>query len=90
MSLDFLLQVFFHESPSPKPLKITLGTFRIFGKFAEIFASQGAPPINYTSGNFATGTAALVHLKLRISLRILEKIRNSLNEILKDLGKTNK
>jgi hypothetical protein len=30
VSRDFLLQVFFNESPSPKPLKITLGSFQIF------------------------------------------------------------
>ncbi len=29
VSRDFLLQVFFHESPSPKPLIITLGSFQI-------------------------------------------------------------
>jgi hypothetical protein len=40
---------FFHESPSHKPLIITLGSFRIFRKFAEIFASQGAPPVSTTS-----------------------------------------
>jgi hypothetical protein len=50
-----LLQVFFHESFSPKPLKITLGSFRIFLNFAEIFASQGAPPVSTTPvANFAT------------------------------------
>jgi hypothetical protein len=32
---------FFHESVSPKPLSIPLGPFRIFRKFAEIFAAQG-------------------------------------------------
>ncbi len=26
---------FFHESPSPQPLKITLGSFRIFSKIRE-------------------------------------------------------
>ncbi len=36
MLRDFLPQAFFHESPSPKPLKITLGAFRIFiSKFFE-------------------------------------------------------
>ncbi len=46
---------FFHESSSPKPLKITLGSFQFFGKFAEIFASQGAPHagINDTVGKFS-------------------------------------
>jgi hypothetical protein len=33
VSQDFLLQVFFHESSSPKPLKVTLGSFQIFSKF---------------------------------------------------------
>jgi hypothetical protein len=52
---DFLLQVFFHESFSPQPLKITLGSFRIFLNFAELFASQGAPPVSTTPvANFAT------------------------------------
>jgi hypothetical protein len=55
-SRDFLLQVFFHESPFPKPLKIMLGSFRIFRKFAEIFASQGAPPVSTTPvAIFASG-----------------------------------
>jgi hypothetical protein len=31
MSRDFFLQVFFHESSSPKPLKIALGSFEIAG-----------------------------------------------------------
>ncbi len=41
---DFLL----HESSSPKPLKITQGSFQRFPKFAEILASQGAPPVSTT------------------------------------------
>jgi hypothetical protein len=52
----FFASGFFHESPSPKPLKITVGSFRIFLKFAEIFASQGAPP----AANFATGSPCAV------------------------------
>ncbi len=63
---------FFHESSSPKPLKITLGSFQIFLKFAEIFASQGAPPVSMTqvvtlppvstkpAANFATSSAVVV------------------------------
>ena len=35
---------FFHESVSPQPQSIPLGSFKFFRKFAEIFASQGAPP----------------------------------------------
>jgi hypothetical protein len=44
----FFASVFFHESPCPRPLKITLGSFRIFSKIGEIFVSQGAPPVSTT------------------------------------------
>jgi hypothetical protein len=44
----FFASGFLHESPSPKPLKVTLGSFRFFRKFAEIFTSQGAPPLSTT------------------------------------------
>ncbi len=40
---DFQLQVFFHESVSPKSLNIPVGPFQIFQKFAQIF---GAPVAN--------------------------------------------
>ncbi len=39
---------FYHESSYPKPLKMTLGHFELFRKFAEIFASQGALQISTT------------------------------------------
>ncbi len=39
---------FFHESAYPKPLKITIGYSDFFAKFAEIFASQGAPLVSTT------------------------------------------
>ncbi len=38
----------FYESSSPKHQKVTLGSFWIFHKSAEIFASQGAPPVSTT------------------------------------------
>ncbi len=41
-SRDFFALICFHESSSPNPLKITLGSFWIFRKLSEIFASQGA------------------------------------------------
>ncbi len=47
VSRDFLLPVFY-INPSPKPLKITLGLFQFFWRFAEIFASQGAPLVSTT------------------------------------------
>ncbi len=36
---------FFHESVSPKSLSTLQGRFEFFGKFAEILAAQGAPPV---------------------------------------------
>ncbi len=47
VSRDFLLQVFFMNH-LPQALKIALGSFRFFRKFAEIFESQGAPPVSTT------------------------------------------
>jgi hypothetical protein len=44
----FLFQFFLHESSAPKLLTITLGSFRNFQEFGEIFASQGAPPVSTT------------------------------------------
>jgi hypothetical protein len=63
-----LLQVFFHELSSPKPLKITSGPFKFFRKFTEIFASQGAPLVSTTpAANFATGTAGVVDTRGKFS-----------------------
>jgi hypothetical protein len=49
------------------PLKITVGLFQIFRKLAEIFASQGAPPVAILPpvsttpvANFATGKLVLL------------------------------
>ncbi len=50
----------FHESSSPKPLKIILRSFQIFSKFAVVFASQGAPPVSTTKANFATVALGVV------------------------------
>jgi hypothetical protein len=51
-----LLQVFFHESSSPKPLKITLGSFKFFLKICgDILKSRCTTGINDTGGKFATG-----------------------------------
>jgi hypothetical protein len=47
---------FFHESYSPKHLKITLGSFRIFTKIrVYICKARCATGINDTSGKFAIG-----------------------------------
>jgi hypothetical protein len=54
---------FFHESSSPKPLKITQGSFQIFSKIrGDIYKSRCATGINDTGGKIAAGindTAAL-------------------------------
>jgi hypothetical protein len=53
---------FLHESVSPQPQSIPLRLFRIFRKFAEIFASQGAPPISTTpASNFSTSLNSIVN-----------------------------
>jgi hypothetical protein len=44
----FFASNIFHELSSPKPLKITVGHFKFFRKFADIFASQGAPTVSPT------------------------------------------
>ncbi len=49
VSRDFLLLVFFmNQFPPPHPRVFHLDRFKIFRKFAEIFASQGAPPVSTT------------------------------------------
>jgi hypothetical protein len=47
----------FHESPSPKPLKITLGSFRFFFLKirGDIRKSRCTTGVNDTGGKFATG-----------------------------------
>ncbi len=52
---------FFQESSSLKPLKITLGSFRIFLKICgDIRKSRCTTGINYTGSKFATGTTCVV------------------------------
>jgi hypothetical protein len=46
--MRFFASGFFHESVSPPAQSIPLGPFRFFRKFAEIFASQGVPPVSTT------------------------------------------
>ncbi len=54
MSRDFLLHVFFHESPSPQSLEIALGSFWIFSQIrGDIRKSRCNTGINDTSGKFA-------------------------------------
>ncbi len=48
MSRDFLLLVFFMNQFTPSPRVFRLERFEFFQKFAEIFASQGAPPVSKT------------------------------------------
>ncbi len=51
VSRDFRLLVFFHESVSPKPLSILLGSNRIFSKIrGDIPSSRFATGVNDTGG----------------------------------------
>jgi hypothetical protein len=57
---DLLLQVFIHESSSPKPQKKTLRSLRIFSKIrGDIRNSRCITGTNDTRGKIATGTAVL-------------------------------
>ncbi len=46
VSRDFLLLVFFMTQFPPHPSVFHLDRFKFIQKFAEIFASQGAPPVS--------------------------------------------
>jgi hypothetical protein len=48
VSRDFLLLVFFMNQFPPSSRVFHLDRFEFFRKFAEIFASQGAPPVSTT------------------------------------------
>ena len=43
-----MLLVFFMNQILPSPRVLRLDSFEFFRKFAEIFASQGAPPVSVT------------------------------------------
>jgi hypothetical protein len=61
VSRDFLLLVFFMNQFPPSPRVFHLDRFEFFRKFAEIFASQGAPPVSATPvANFSTIFAGVV------------------------------
>jgi hypothetical protein len=54
--MRFFASGFFHESPSPKPLIITLGSFQIFLKIrGDIRKSRCTTGVNDTDGKFAAG-----------------------------------
>ncbi len=94
LSRDFLLLVFFSNQFPPSPRVSLLDRFEFVGKFAEIFASQGAPPVSTpTVAHFffqlpPVSTTPVVHLELRISPRIFEKIWNGPTGILRSLEET--
>jgi hypothetical protein len=51
---------FFHESSSPKPLKIALGSFQIFSKIlGDIRKSRCSTSINDTGGKFGNSIGLL-------------------------------
>ncbi len=56
-----MLLVFFMNQFPPGPRVFHLDRFEFFRKFAEIFASQGAPPVSTTPvANFSTIFASVV------------------------------
>jgi hypothetical protein len=56
-----LLLVFFMNQIPPSPRVFHSDSFKFFRKFAEIFASQGAPPVSTTPvANFPTIFASIV------------------------------
>ncbi len=57
----FFASGFFHESVSTQPQSIPRDRFEFFWKFAEILASQGAPPVSMIPvANFATSFTSVV------------------------------
>ncbi len=63
VSRDFLLLVFFMNQFSHSPRVFHLDRFEFFRKFADIFASQGAPSVSTTLtpvANFSTIFASVV------------------------------
>jgi hypothetical protein len=85
---------FFHESSSPKALKITLGSFNFFQKIrGDILKSRCTTGINDTGGKFATGvpnthekfatgisdTVVKMPLVLLVLLKLVAKFATGLN-----------
>jgi hypothetical protein len=61
VSRDFLLLVFFMNQFPPSPRVFHLDRFEFFRNFAEIFASQGAPPVSTTPvANFSSIFASVL------------------------------
>ena len=61
VSRDFLLLVFFVNQFPPSPRVFHLDHFKFFQKFAEKFASQGAPLVSATPvANFSTIFASVI------------------------------
>ncbi len=81
---------FFTWISFPQAPDCTVSNF--FRKLAEIFAAQGAPPVSLTPmANLPQlSWIPVVHLDLRISPRIFEKIRNGPNGVLWGWGENQK
>ncbi len=61
VSRDFLLLVFSMNQFPPSPRVFHLDRFKFFRNFAEIFASQGAPPVSAAPvANFSSIFASVV------------------------------
>ncbi len=76
----FFASDFFHESVSSQPYSIPLGPFWISWKFAEIFASQGAPPVSTTPvANLPLVSTTSRQILPRVSLVLLIPVANNGN-----------
>ncbi len=74
-SHEIFASCLFHELSSPKPQKITIGSFHFFWKFAENFANQGAPPASMTpASNFTIGTAGVVNTGSKFATSIIPTV----------------
>ncbi len=82
VSRDFLLLVFFMNQFPPSPRVFHLDRFKFFRKFAEIFASPGAPLVSTTPvANLPPVSATPVANLPPFSLALLIPVANNDNNI---------
>jgi hypothetical protein len=65
----------------PSPRVSHLGRFKVFRKFTEIFAAQGAPPVSLTkgaNGNFFTPLGSRVIIYINYFLQVNSKVKTCL------------
>jgi hypothetical protein len=85
---DIRPHIFFHKPVSPKAQSIPSGPFKIFSNIRGDIRTQGAPTVSLIPvANLSTVTLIpTVHLDLRISSQVFEKIQNDPIVIFRGLG----